>query len=222
MAASHDELDVVYHRRFSDEKSIAKDQVWAQIVAYLQRYITDDGPVLDVGCDRGYFIRHVRSDEKWASDRRDVSRFLPENVKFVRTDGTTMDQHLPNDYFGTVWLSNYLEHLPSIDDVLTQIRAAYAVLKPGGRLIVLQPNIRLTGGKYWDFLDHKTPLTERSLTEAAEVAGFKTLKVITRFLPYSTKSRLPQNPMLVKAYLAFPPAWWIMGKQTLYVGERRD
>ena len=62
-------------------------------------------------------------------------------------------------------------------------------------------------------------LTERSLLEAAELANLATKTLITRFLPYSTKGRLPTAPILVRAYLAFRPAWWLMGKQTLYVGE---
>ena len=41
-----------------------------------------------------------------------------------------------------------------------------------------------------------------------------------RFLPYTTKSRFPQHPLLVRAYLAFPPAWLVLGRQTLYVGRR--
>jgi hypothetical protein len=36
-------------------------------------------------------------------------------------------------------------------------------------------------------------------------------------LPYTTKSRLPQHVLLVRAA---PPAWLLFGKQTLYVGER--
>jgi len=85
---------------------------------------------------------------------------------------------------------------------------------------VLQPNIRLVGPRYWDFIDHKVALTERSLLEAAELAGLQTVDLITRFLPYSTKGRLPSHPALVKAYLRCPPAWWLLGRQTLYVGER--
>ena len=57
---------------------------------------------------------------------------------------------------------------------------------------MLQPNIRLTGAAYWDFIDHKVALTERSLVEAAELCGFETERLIKRFLPYTTKSRLPQ------------------------------
>ena len=43
---------------------------------------------------------------------------------------------------------------------------------------------------------------------------------MTRFLPYTTKGRLPQTSGLVRLYLALPLAWRLLGKQTLYVAER--
>ena len=86
---------------------------------------------------------------------------------------------------------------------------------------MLQPNIRFVGQHYWDFIDHHVALTERSLVEAAELAGLRTVKLVPRFLPYTTKGRLPSSPALVRAYLRFPPAWWLLGKQTLYVGSPR-
>ena len=64
-------------------------------------------------------------------------------------------------------------------------------------------------------------LTERSLLEAAEIAGLGTVKLVPRFLPYSTKGRLPSDSRLVRLYLAVPLMWRLMGRQTLYVGERR-
>ena len=85
---------------------------------------------------------------------------------------------------------------------------------------MLQPNIRYVGQRYWDFIDHHVALTDRSLVEAAELASLQTVKLIPRFLPYSTKGRLPTNPLLVRAYLRFPPAWRLLGKQTLYIGTR--
>jgi hypothetical protein len=89
-----------------------------------------------------------------------------------------------------------------------------------GKLIVLQPNIRFTGGSFWDFIDHGVALTERSLVEAARLAGLRPIRLITKFVPYSTMGRLPQSPMLVRWYLRFPPAWRLFGKQTLLVAER--
>ena len=71
-------------------------------------------------------------------------------------------------------MSNYLEHLPSGDAVIAQLEVARRLLKPGGRVLVLQPNIRLVGAAYWDFIDHKVALTEKSLVEAGELAGLET------------------------------------------------
>jgi len=75
-----------------------------------------------------------------------------------------------------VFASNVFEHLPSKQHLLQALAEARRVLRPGGRLLILQPNIRYAGGKYWDYFDHHLPLTERSLVEAlaikAMVAGY--------------------------------------------------
>jgi SAM-dependent methyltransferase len=214
-----DDLDRVYARRFGKTEQASKEDVWDPIVDFLERFFVD-GPVLDIASDRGYFIRHAPGTERWATDLRNVADSLPPDVRFVQGDGLALREVLPADYFAVAFLSNYLEHLPSRDAVVEQLRVVYALLRPGGRVIVLQPNIRLLGGAYWDFIDHKVPLTDRSLEEAAETVGFRTHALIPRFLPYTTKGRLPKSKALVRLYLALPLVWRILGKQTLYVGER--
>ncbi len=94
-------------------------------------------------------------------------------------------------------------------------------MKPGGQLLVLQPNIRLTGAAYWDFVDHSLPITEKSLREALTVTGFEVEQMTVRFLPYTTESRLPISPTLIRWYLRLPPAQWLLGKQTFAVARRR-
>ncbi len=213
-------LEDVYAQRFSDADAAAKNAIWREISAFLQRYVPENGAVLDVACDRGDFIRNISASEKWATDLRDVSSHLPQEIRFVQANGLEIDRHLPHEHFDVVFMSNYLEHLPGGEAVIEQLRVARMLLKPGGRVVVLQPNVRLVGPAYWDFIDHSTILTERSLVEAAELAELHTVEVIVRFLPYTTKSRLPQSPRLVRAYLAFRPAWRFLGKQTLYVGRK--
>jgi len=214
-------LPELYDARFSEREVSAKAAVWREIVRFLGRYIDPAAPVLDIACDRGHFIRWAVGSERWATDIRDVGSDLPEGVRFVQASGLGLGAVLPQGHFGTVFMSNYLEHLDSSDEVIEQLRVAQALLRPGGRVIVLQPNIRLVGPRYWDFIDHRVALTERSLLEAAELAHLRTVDLITRFLPYSTKGRLPSAPGLVRAYLAFRPAWLLMGRQTLYVGSSR-
>jgi SAM-dependent methyltransferase len=211
----------VYDVRFDERERVAKEAVWREIGRFLQRrYIPESSRVLDIAADVGYFIRNIRAAERWASDLRDTSASMPKDVRFIQTDGLSLAEATPNDYFDVVFMSNYLEHLGSAESVIEQLRVAHRLLRAGGRVVILQPNIKLVGAAYWDFIDHKVPLTEVSLVEAATLAGFETSELVTRFLPYSVKGRLPAHHLLVRAYLTFPPAWFLLGKQTLYVGRR--
>jgi SAM-dependent methyltransferase len=213
-------LPELYDSRFDEREVSARDAVWREIVGYLQRFIDRDAPVLDIACDRGHFIRWVDASERWASDIRNVERQLPDDVRFVEGSGLHLAGMLPTGYFGTVFMSNYLEHLEGPEAVVEQLRVVRALLRPDGRVIILQPNIRLVGPRYWDFIDHRMAITDRSLLEAAELAGLRAERLVTRFLPYSTKGRLPTHPWLVRAYLRLPPAWLLLGRQSLFVGVR--
>jgi len=211
------DLDSLYRERFDERAERRKDANWREICAYLQRYVPINGSVLDVGCDRGYFIRHIQARERWATDMRDMRAALPSEITFVQAQGERLEL---GRTFDRIFMSNLLEHLPGSDAVIALLARCSELLAANGQVIVLQPNIRLIGPSYWDFIDHRVALTERSLAEAAQQAGLRTLKIITRFLPYTTKSRMPTHPLLVRAYLAFPPAWRLLGKQTLYIAGR--
>lgn len=211
------DLDALYHERFDEGAERRKDAIWREICAYLQRYVPANGSVLDVGCDRGYFIRHIAARERWATDMRDMREALPPEVTFVQGDAARLEL---GRRFDRVFMSNVLEHLAGPDAVVALLRACRELLTADGMVIVLQPNIRLIGAAYWDFLDHRVALTERSLQEAVDLAGLRTHQVVTRFLPYTTKTALPTHPLLVRAYLAFPPAWRLLGKQTLLLATR--
>jgi SAM-dependent methyltransferase len=215
-----DQLSDIYARRFTDEDSPQKAAIWREITGFLQRYVDSTATVVDLACDRGDFINAIRAGRRIAVDLRDVREHLDPGVEFIQADGLSLADNLAGASVDVVFMSNYLEHLPSAEAVVEQLKAVATVLRPGGRAIILQPNIRLTGGAYWDVLDHKTPLTEKSLTEAVGMADLDVEDLIIRFLPYTTKSRFPQNRWLVRAYLHFRPAWWLLGRQTLLVARR--
>jgi hypothetical protein len=97
----------------------------------------------------------------------------------------------------------------------------------------MQSNVRLVRWAFWDYFDHTLPLTERGMTEALEVAGFRVVECRARFLPYTTtrgfladltlRSPLPQWAVdfLVRLYLRLTPAHYLLGKQMLVVAEPR-
>lgn len=51
-------------------------------------------------------------------------------------------------------------------------------------------------------------------------AGYGVTAIIPRFLPYTTRSALPQYAFLIKLYLRMPIVWKILGKQFLLIAER--
>ena len=97
--------------------------------------------------------------------------------------------------------------------IIKTLKEIYRVLKRNGRLLILQPNIRYCFRDYWMFFDHITPLDDRSLSEALEISGFRIIKCIPKFLPYTVKSRFPKSSFLIKIYLKVPIFQKLFGKQ---------
>jgi 2-polyprenyl-3-methyl-5-hydroxy-6-metoxy-1,4-benzoquinol methylase len=132
--------------------------------------------------------------------------------------GDAMTVELPAEHFDGVFVSNFLEHLASQEEVAAFLERMRGLIAPGGRIAVMGPNIRYCQREYWDFADHVVPLTDRSVEEHLYAAGFQPLKRIARFLPYSFTGRLPASASLTSAYLRMPPLWRLLGRQFLVVG----
>ena len=125
-----------------------------------------------------------------------------------------------SDSVDVVFVSNFFEHLPDKTTFLQTLHEIRRVLRQGGRLLILQPNIRAIGGQYWDFVDHHLPLTDRTLVEALGMINMDVKEVRARFLPYTTKSRIPQHPVLIRLYLWLPPLHRFLGGQAWVVGVK--
>ena len=220
MTAHTVDEQAIYAERFPAAVMERRHAMWQEIAAYLQRFVPRDSMVLDIGAGEGYLLASLEARERWAVDLRPPWEPLVSRIRYVPGNGLEPDDSLPRGAFDRVFMSNYLEHLPSPDDVIRQFQVVHDLLRPGGRVIVLQPNVRYVGGAYWDFIDHRVPLTHHSLEEAATLAGLHTVHTVVRFLPYTTRGRLPIDRRLVRWYLRVPLAWRLMGRQTLYIAER--
>lgn len=223
MSETREQLESLYRHRFPEEELQNKQAIWQVLCRqFFGRFVAPTDTVVDIGAGYCEFINNIAAARKIAVDLNpEVSRFAKPDVQ-VLNESCTAIAHLAAATADVVFMSNFLEHLPSKQLVLDTFREARRILKSTGRIIVLQPNIRFLYAEYWDFFDHHTALSDRSLVEGLQLAGFAPYVVIPRFLPYTTKSRLPQSPWLVSLYLRFPPAWRILGKQTLVVAHKDD
>ena len=211
----------LYERRFSEPTRRAKAGVWKVLCEdFLQRYVRPEDTVLDLGAGFCEFINHIRCARKWAVDVDEELRTCAAPDVGVRCAPARDIGWLEPDSVHVVFASNVFEHLADKDEVVAVLAEVRRVLVPGGRLLVLQPNIRFAYREYWDFFDHHLPFSHLSMIEALEGAGFRMVEVRPRFLPYTTKSRLPAWPILVKLYLRVPLAHMVLGKQMFLVAEK--
>jgi SAM-dependent methyltransferase len=214
-------LSKLYSARFSQDEKERKDRIWRVLCRhFFQRYVEPESTVLDMGAGYCEFINHIVCRRRIAFDLDEhVRSHAGPGVEVVQGVGT--DLHVfPDGAIDVVFASNFFEHLLSKEDLLRTLAEIRRVLHEGGKLLILQPNIRYTSGAYWDFFDHHLPLTERSLVEALELVGLKPTEVRARFLPFTAKSALPQHPFLVWLYLKVPIAHRILGRQSWLVAVK--
>lgn len=212
----------LYRQRFAAVDQRKREALWAVLCrVVLQRYVDPAATVVDLGAGFCEFINSIRCRRKIAVDANPaVRQHAGADVQIILGEMPGVLGQLADASADVVFCSNFFEHLRDKEGVLAVLREIDRILVPGGRLLVIQPNIRYAYKEYWDFFDHHVPLSHGSLSEALQMTGFRIDEVRPRFLPYTTKSRLPQAGWLLRLYLALPPAQWVLGKQMLVVGRK--
>ena len=214
-------LDLLYQGRFSKQEVESKARIWEVLCKhFFQEYVSPNDTVLDLGAGYCDFINNIQCREKLAVDLNDDTPLLAHADVTVQQASSTNLSFLTDESVNVVFTSNFLEHLRTKEEALQTFNEVHRVLKKGGLFLILQPNIRHVGFEYWDFFDHHIALTEKSLIEGLLIKEFKIKRVISKFLPFTTKSKIPQHPFLVWLYLKIPLVWRIMGKQSFLVAEK--
>ncbi len=214
------ELNKIYRHRFSPDDVDQMNAVWRVLVeGFFQKWVPENSSVLDIGAGTCLFINNIKAQHRVAYDLNpETSKFCAPDVRFFGGDFIEKIEFPMK--FDCVFMSNFLEHMDDNDAVLKMLGSAGRLLKPGGQILILQPNFALTGAKYFDFIDHKVILTDKSLVEALELEGYDVEYLKKRFLPYTSKSALPRSAWLVWLYLKLPFAQWLLGEQTFVVARK--
>lgn len=211
--------DRIYEYRFRTVDRADKIATWKILARWIARQMGDPQIVLDPAAGACEFVNGVPARERWAVDMGSQVTQLAEPG--VRAIAGRIDQvELPREHFEGIFVSNFLEHLPTQESVAEFLERMHACLVPGGVIAVMGPNFRACPREYFDFADHTLILTDRSLTEHLHAAGFDVERVVPRFLPLTYRGRLPAKGFLVEAFLRLPIAWPIVGRQFFAIARK--
>lgn len=222
-AAVADVLARLYRSRFSESDLAEMRKVWRVLVrGFFQRYIAPDATVADLGAGPCLFINEVRAARRIALDANsDLPKHAAAGVEAIVTTDLSL-RELEDGGIDCVFVSNFLEHLPDYRAMIELLMTIERKLRRGGSLLILQPNYRLAPRRYFDFVDHTMIVTDASLIEALRAVGLEIAETRVRFLPFTSKSKLPKWGWLVALYLRLRPAQWLFGKQTFVVARKRE
>lgn len=211
--------DAYYAARFVPDS--ARSIVWREIVRFLAPQVPDEATVVDLGAGYCDFINQVNAAKKYAVDiSPELSRYAAKDVITLNESATNMSG-VGDTSVDVVHASNFLEHICDEDlpQVMTEIRR---VLKPGGKLILLQPNFRIAYRRYFDDYTHRRIWTDASLASFLVSEGFDIILERPGFLPFSLRSRpalIPAHPLIVRAYIYLP--WKPFAGQMLVIARKK-
>lgn len=212
----------IYRDRFDASDRPAREAIWRVLCEdWFARFVSSGATVVDLGAGSCEFINAIGGARRVAIDHNpDVTEFAADGVECVVDEFVPALASLMPDSVDTILASNVFEHLPDREALFTCLDGARRVLTPSGRLLVMQPNIRAVKESFYDFADHSLPLTELGMSEALRACGFAIEECRARFLPYTTKGRLPSSPGLLRWYLRMPPLHRIFGGQMFIVARK--
>jgi SAM-dependent methyltransferase len=171
------QFDVEQYKPYTDRKGFLS---WLDgDSAGCHRWVPKNVRVLDIGCGccetLGY--HKARGCEVWGCEADENVRAIADKFGFNVHIGLFDPDNYEKDYFDYVTMNHVLEHCVDPEKTLQQV---YAVLKPGGKLIVGMPQPycieRFLIGRYW--LGWHTPFhlnifSKQSSHLLLEKAGFR-------------------------------------------------
>jgi SAM-dependent methyltransferase len=157
------------------------------LIADLERWVPQRGKLLEVGASYGHSLAIARA-RGWQVHGIELSpgaaHYANERLRVPVLNTDLLDAPLPAASFDAIMLWHVLEHTR---EPAEQVARLYSLLKPGGVLALLVPNIASAGarvaGRRWEWMTppaHLWFFSPTTLPRLLQQHGFQMLEVTTR------------------------------------------
>ncbi len=189
----------------------SKEQSYRRVLGPWLPKVTD-APILDVGCGEGCLLSVLRDVGYRNLAGIDVSS---ENVRICHESGLAfvdqfdallLEEYRPLENFGTIFLLDLLEHLPT-ECAVPFLRVVRKRLLRGGWAVIQTPNMGCLFGQYhrYNDLSHEFCLTEKSAAHVMVAAGFEpeNIEILPAWNATTLRGRLREQYLKVLHRLVF-------------------
>jgi len=133
--------------------------------------------ICDLGCGRCTFFPHdYKNYQDWVFHGLDIGNNLEEQLaqRDIKLFLGDLNKEIPlnKNKYDVIICSNLIEHLNQPENL---IRNIYEILSPGGIALVLTPDIKTWGYRFYNDYTHVRPYTLKSLSTIFNVFGFEVL-----------------------------------------------
>jgi 2-polyprenyl-3-methyl-5-hydroxy-6-metoxy-1,4-benzoquinol methylase len=145
-----------------------------QLISIISKYATAPAKILDIGCDKGYFLDEAR---RYDYDVNGLE-LSDESIKYCINTGINVKKNI-DDYeynFDIITMWHSLEHFPDPNEFLKKLKNK---MEKGAYIFIRVPNYdniwRKIFGKNWTWLqpeNHYFQYNQQSLRKLLELNGF--------------------------------------------------
>jgi len=153
-----------------------------QYLPYIQNVVTQNAPLLDIGCGRGEWLHLLKNNNIAAAgidtNAASVQKCSAQGLNVLHADAITYLSTTEEKSLSAITLFQVLEHLP-FATMVHLLRLALRALVPGGVLIAEVPNsetLSVGASTFWIDPTHERPLFPGLLKFLASEVGYTSVE----------------------------------------------